>query len=136
MKLFLVLAYVLGHNFVDGQQCTDLPPLATIEGDFYFAVNASEQAGNTFILGELFFNCITYGSPNGSIFRETTITATYEVDDGTFQGQVLYVCVEINETVLWLISPDGVRLKTGLRENNTERCSGCREPSMTTCDGQ
>ena len=141
MKLLLVLAYVLSHSFVNGQSCTDLPSLSTIEGDFRSAVNASEQAGSIFSLGEIFFNCITYGSPEGSTFRETRITARYQVQDREFLGQVLYACVNINGNTVWVSDEEvGVALKTGSAENGTERCRNCRESSSTssstTCTGQ
>ena len=130
MKLFLVLlAYVLTRSFVDGQLCTDLPSLSTIESDFRSAVNES-----SFSLEEIFFNCITYGSPEGSTFRETTITARYQAQDGPFLGQVLYACVDRSGSILWI--SDTVMLKTGTASNGTERCSNCRELSATTCTGQ
>ena len=55
LLLALVLAYVLSYSLVSGQTCVNLPPLSTIEKDFYLAVNASDQAGNIFILGEVWF---------------------------------------------------------------------------------
>lgn len=134
MKLFLVLIYVLSYSFVSGQTCVSLPLLPTIENDFYLAVNASDQTGSTFILGELFFDCITYGSPDGSTFREMRITAKYQVDSGTFFGQVLYACVDFSNGTIGWVSGDGVTLKSGSRtENGTERCRDCRNLSPTTC---
>lgn len=136
MELFLVLAYMLSHSFVNGQLCENLPSLSAIQSDFYSAVNASDQAGNVtvFVLGEVFFNCITYGSPDGSDFIETTITARYEVEDGTFIGRVLYACVNMNGSLVWV--SDDVVLKDGVAANGTERCTNCRELSPTTCSSK
>lgn len=134
MKLLVVLAYVLSHNFANGQLCTELPPLSTIETDFRSAVNASDQAGSVFNLGEVFYNCIAYGSPEGSNFTETRITARYRVEDGDFLGQVLYACVSMNGDVVW--ASDEVVLKMGSPANGTERCRNCRELSLTTCTGR
>ena len=141
MKLFvvLVMTYALSHSqLVNGQWpwCANLPPLSAIETDLRVAVNSSDQAGSTFILGELFYNCITYGSADGSTFRETTITAVYEVDNGTSMGQVLYACVDMNGVMAWVSDSNNVMLKTGLQENGTEKCMNCRELSPTTCTGQ
>ena len=133
MKFLLVIACAQSYSFVSGQLCTELPPLSTIASDFRSAVNASDQIGDTFNLGEIFFNCITYGSPEGSTFRETTITSSYQVQDGVFLGQVLYACVSINGIIMW--RSDEVALKTGQASNGTERCMDCRELSATTCSG-
>ena len=135
MKLFLVLAYVLSHSFANGQPCAELPPLSTIEADFRSSVNTSDQAGSIFSLGEVFYNCIAYGSPDGSTFRETRITARYQVEDGNFLGQVLYACVSMNGNMVWVSDDVGVVLKTGSAANGTERCNDCRELSDTTCTG-
>ena len=135
MKFLLVVACALSHSFVNGQLCTELPPLSTIERDFRSAVNASNQAGGTFNLREIFFNCITYGSPEGSTFRETTITARYQVQDGVFIGQALYACVNINGSITWISDRDEVALKAGQESNGTERCRGCRELTATRCLG-
>ena len=136
MKLFLVLAYVLSRSFANGQWCAELPPLSIIETDFRSAVNASDQAGSIFSLGEVFYNCIMYGSPDGSTYRETRITARYGVEDGNFMGQVLYACVSMNGVIVWESDEVGVILKTGSLANGTERCSNCRALSSTTCTGQ
>lgn len=135
MKLFLVLVYVINHScFVNGQQsCTNLPSSSIIENDFHLAVNESDQAGNTFALGRIFYNCVTYALPNGSTIRETTITARYVVGDDEFLGQSLYACVSINGALVWVSG--GVMLKTGLAENRTERCRNCRALTQTTCTG-
>ena len=135
MKLLLLLAYVISYSFVEGQQsCRNLPSLSIIENDFHTAVNDSDQAGNTFALREIFYNCITYASSNGSSYHETTITARYAVEDGDFLGQVLYACVSMNGAVVWV--SDDVMLKTGSVENLTERCRDCRASTPTTCAGQ
>lgn len=137
MKLLLVLAYVLSHSYVNGQeQCLNIPSLSAIENDFRSAVNASDQAGNgTFNLGDVYFNCITYASSDGSTFREMTITASYQVEDGTFLGRALYACVNVGGSIVW--RSDDVVLKTGSATNGTERCSNCRAVmSQTTCTGQ
>ena len=133
MKLFLVLAYVISRSFVNGQWCADLPSLSTIEADFRLAVNAS---GSNFILREIFYNCIAYGSPEGSTFRETRITARYQAQDGGSLGQALYGCVNISGNIVWVSDDFGVVLKTGLAQNGTERCMDCRALSSTTCTGQ
>ena len=134
MKLFLVLAYVISYSCVNGQQsCTNLPSLSIIENDFHSAVNESDQAGNTFDLREIFYNCIDYTSPDGSTIGETTITARYEVEDGVFLGQSLYACVNMNGAMIWVSG--GVMLKTGLAENGMERCRNCRSFTQTTCTG-
>lgn len=135
MKLLLLLAYVISYGFVEGQQsCTNLPSLSIIENDFHTAVNDSDQAGNTFALRGIFYNCISYASSNGSSYGETTIAARYAVEDGEFLGQVLYACVSMNGAMVWV--SDEVMLKTGLAENRTERCSDCRASTPTTCTGQ
>lgn len=133
MKLFLAVVYVLNHSFVNGQLCTELPSTPMIENDFRSVVNASGQAGNAFDLRDIFYNCITYGSSDGTTFRETRITAMYQIENGTFEGRVLYQCTTLNGTV-WVT--DGVVLKPGLTENGTDRCMNCRELSPTACTGQ
>lgn len=136
MKLFVVIVYVIYHSFVDGQSCVDLPSLSIIENDLHRAVNSSGdlQTENTFSLGEIFYNCITYGSSDGSNYRELTITARYQIDSGSSMGQILYACVNQSGTIRW-ISNEPV-LKTGSTMNNTQKCNNCREISSTTCTGQ
>jgi len=132
MKLLLFVVSSMCCSLIKGQSfCPNPPDFDMISDNFAVMVGSSDEAGSTFTLTEIFYNCIAYGGSGGNEFRQITITGRYEVDLGTFLGQASYQC-ENPGTPRW----DNLRviLRAGLALNETTRgCADCQGITSNNC---
>ena len=132
MKL-LLLNFVFCYSVIKGQSfCPNPPDFVMISDNFAVMVGSSDQAGSTFNLTEIFYNCIAYGGSGGNEFRQMTITGRYEIDSGTFLGRASYQCNTDSGAPLW---DNRITLQNGSTVNDTTRgCANCEGMTSDTCN--